>query len=288
MTLVLLTAVALCLLAANSLLTRAGVMDGTDPLTFAVIRVATGAVVLCALAWGRGVTLGGRDRWRAAAALTAYLLAFSLAYRTLDAGLGALILFATVQIALFALSLVHGERSGPVRLAGMGLALAGLAWLLLPGGDVRAAPLDAGLMIAAGLGWAGYIAAGRTEPRPLAGSAGNFVVATAMMAVLAPLWWIAGPGGGELPPVTASGAAFAVLSGGVASGLGYALLFRLLPRMGVATAGVAQLAVPVIAMAGGALLLAEMPTPRALAAGGLVLAGIALATLRRSAAARAA
>lgn len=281
MPLLLLTALALCLLAANSLLTRAGVLDGTDPLLFALMRVAAGAAVLSLLAWGREVTLGGRHRWGGALALTIYLLAFSLAYRTLDAGLGALLLFATVQLALFALSLLQGERSGPVRISGMAVALAGLAWLLLPGGGVEASPVDAGLMIVAGLGWAGYVAAGRREPRPLAGSAGNFAVSTGMMALLVPLLLLALPSPAGPPAITAAGALYALLSGGVASGLGYAILFRVLPRMGVATAGVAQLAVPVIAMAGGAALLAEWPAPRALLAGALVLAGIALATLRR-------
>ena len=276
-----LTAAALCLLAANSLLTRAGVVDGTDPLAFAAIRVAAGALTLGALSRGRGVTLRGPARLGAAAALTAYLVGFSLAYRTLDAGLGALLLFGTVQVALLALSLATGERSGPVRLLGMAAALGGLAWLLLPGGGPSANPADAALMIGAGLAWAAYTAIGRAEPRPLAGTAGNFVVASAMMALLAPLLWLAG---GGMPAVTTAGAAWAVLSGAVASGLGYALLTRVLPAMAVATAGLVQLAVPVLAMAGGAALLGEAPTTRALAAGVLVLAGIALATLSRPAA----
>ena len=275
MPLVLLTALALCFLAANSLLTRAGVVDGTDPLAFAAIRVAAGAVVLAALAARRGITVTGRRRWGAAIALVVYLLGFSLAYRTLDAGLGALILFATVQIGLFALSLARGERSGPVRLAGMGLALAGLVWLLLPGGAVRTDPMDAGLMIVAGLAWAAYSFAGKFEPRPLAGTAGNFLIATALFAFAAPMWWGAA--------VTPFGAAMAALSGGIASGIGYAMLFRVLPQMGVATAGVAQLIVPVIATLAGAVLLGEVPGARALAAGGLVLAGIGLATIRAGA-----
>ncbi len=245
-------------------------LDGTDPMAFAAIRVAAGALVLAALAARRGVTVTGARRWGAALALVVYLLGFSLAYRTLDAGLGALILFGTVQLALFALSLVRGERMGLLRVAGMALALAGLAWLLAPGGT-RADPVDAALMIAAGLGWAGYTFAGRFEPRPLAGSAGNFLIATALISAAVPLWWGAA--------VTPFGAAMAAVSGGIASGLGYALLFRVLPRMGVATAGVVQLGVPVIAMAAGAMLLGEIPGTRALAAGGLVLAGIALATL---------
>ncbi|WP_299814477.1 DMT family transporter [uncultured Jannaschia sp.] len=272
MRLALLTALALCFLAANSLLTRTGVLDGTDPMAFAAIRVAAGAIVLALLSAGRGVTLGGGRRWGAAAALVIYLLGFSLAYRTLDAGLGALILFATVQMGLFGLSLLRGERTGPVRLAGMAVSLGGLIWLLLPGGGVRADPVDAALMIVAGLGWAAYSFAGKFEPRPLAGSAGNFVVATAFFALLLPLWWGTS--------VTAFGAIMAVLSGAIASGIGYAMLFRVLPQMDVATAGVAQLAVPVIATVAGAALLGEIPDVRALAAGGLVLAGIALATLR--------
>jgi drug/metabolite transporter (DMT)-like permease len=272
MQLALLTALALCFLAANSLLTRAAVLDGTDPLAFAAIRVAAGAAVLLVLAARRGVTLTGGRRWGAALALVIYLLGFSLAYRTLDAGLGALILFATVQLGLFALSLVRRERSGPVRLVGMGLALAGLVWLLLPGGGVRADPVDAALMIVAGLGWAAYSFAGKFEPKPLAGSAGNFVIATVMIAATIPFWWGA--------PVTPFGVVMALLSGGIASGIGYAMLFRVLPQMGVATAGVLQLAVPVIAMLAGAVLLGEVPGTRALAAGAMVLAGIALATMK--------
>ncbi|WGH77749.1 DMT family transporter [Jannaschia ovalis] len=269
MSTVLLTALAMTLLAANSLLTRAGVLDGTDPLAFAAIRVGAGALVLWALAARRGIGLRGARRWGAAIALVVYLLGFSLAYRSLDAGLGALILFATVQLGLFATGLARGEGAGPARLAGMGLALAGLVWLLAPGAG-PAAPVDVALMIVAGLGWAAYSFAGKYEPRPLAGTAGNFLLAAGLFALAAPLWWGA--------PVTAAGAGLAAASGAVASGLGYALLFRVLPRMGLATAGLAQLSVPVIAMLGGALLLAEIPSPRALAAALLVLAGIALAT----------
>lgn len=267
-----LTLLALCFLAANSLLTRAGVLDGTDPLAFAAIRVAAGATTLAVLAMRRGITVTGTRRWGAAVALVIYLLGFSLAYRTLDAGLGALILFATVQLGMFGLSLAQGERSGPLRILGMGLALAGLVWLLLPGGGVQADPLDAALMIFAGLGWAAYSLAGKFEPKPLAGSAGNFLIATALFAAAFPLWWGAA--------VTPFGVLMAVLSGAIASGLGYAMLFRVLPQMGVATAGVAQLGVPVIAMIAGAALLGEVPGARALAAGALVLAGIALATLK--------
>ncbi|WP_308915729.1 DMT family transporter [Jannaschia sp. LMIT008] len=273
MRLILLAGLTMTLMASNSLLTRAGVLAGTDPLTFAAIRVAAGAATLAILVRG-AVPVAGRARWSAAAALVVYLLGFSLAYRTLDAGLGALILFATVQLGLLAAGALRAEPLGPVRLAGMTLALAGLALLLWPTGTgiAGAAPVDAALMIAAGLGWAAYSYAGKYEPRPLAGNAGNFALAAAFFAALLPVWW-----GGAWTP---SGIALAVASGAVASGLGYALLYTILPRIGLAMAGVAQLSVPVIAMILGAALLQELPTIRSLSAGLIVLAGIALATVR--------
>ena len=262
----LLAALAMTMLAANSLLTRAGVLDGTDPLAFAAIRVGAGAVVLALLVRGRVPV--AVSRLGAAAALVVYLLGFSLAYRTLDAGLGALILFGTVQVALLGTGLVLGERFGALRWAGMAVASLGLGWLLWPD-DAAGAPVDVALMVAAGLGWAAYTYAGRGEPSPLGATAANFVLGTGLMALTLPLWWGA--------PVTSVGAVWAVASGAVTSGLGYALLYRVLPRMGVAAAGVMQLSAPVIAVVGGAVLLGEAVTPRMLGAGALVLAGIGLA-----------
>ena len=272
MRVLLLTAVAMTFLAANSLLTRAGVQGGTDPLAFAAIRVGAGAVVLGLLAARRGITLTGTRRWGAAAALTAYLLGFSLAYRSLDAGLGALILFACVQVGLFAIGIARGERPGPRGVAGMALALAGLGWLLWPGEAAAdaAGAADALLMAGAGFAWALYSLAGKVEPRPLAGSAGNFLVAAGLFALASP-WWLGAP-------VTGFGAVMALLSGGVASGIGYAILFRVLPAMTSATAGLAQLSVPVIALVAGTALLGEVPAMATLGAAALVLAGIAVAT----------
>ena len=82
--------------------------------------------------------------------------------------------------------------------------------------------------------------------------------------------------------MTPLGAGLAALSGAVTSGIGYAILFRVLPRLTLTTAGVAQLSVPVIAMAMGAVALGEVPQPRALIAAGVTLAGIALATVQRT------
>ena len=271
-----LSALVMTAFAANSLLNRAALGAGLiEALPFALIRVASGALVLILLArtFGpRGAPFrAGRAHLLPALWLTLYLVGFSVAYLALDAGIGALVLFATVQVTMLAGATLAGDRPSPRRLAGAALALAGLAALLLPGSDAIPSVWAALTMGAAGLGWGLYSLAGRTARDPLGATAGNFILATPLVA-LACL-----PAG--LGNVTAGGVGLALLSGAVTSGLGYALWYRILPELGAARAAVAQLTVPVIAIAAGALLLAETLSPGAIAASVLVLAGVALAIL---------
>ncbi|WP_333830752.1 DMT family transporter [Pararhodobacter sp.] len=271
MRLFLLSALVMTAFAANSLLNRAALADGLiDALPFALIRVLAGAVVLALLVRER--PRAGRAQWGAAAALTAYLVGFSLAYVALDAGIGALILFGLVQVTMLAGAVVLGERPAPHRWAGAALAMVGLGALLLPGVDAVPDPVAAGLMALAALGWGLYSLAGRGAARPLAMTATNFALAVPMVAALA------------LPGLLSAslsvpGVALAVLSGAVTSGLGYALWYQVLPALGASRAAVAQLSVPVIALAGGVLLLGESLTWASAAASLVVLAGVALAIL---------
>lgn len=268
MRLVLLAALVMAAFAANSVLNRLAVGGGMiDPLPFALVRVTAGALVLTALArsWP------GRANLLPALWLTLYLVGFSLAYRTLDAGIGALILFAGVQVTMLAGAAAGGERVPPRRLAGGALALAGLAALLVPGTGAVPAPGPAMAMAAAALGWGLYSLAGRGSVAPLRATAANFVLAVPLVA-LATL-----PAGTGTPSVP--GLALAVLSGAVTSGLGYALWYAILPALGAARAAVAQLSVPVIALAGGAVILGEGLSAGGSAAAALVMAGVALAVV---------
>ncbi|MEY8838922.1 EamA family transporter, partial [Cribrihabitans sp. XS_ASV171] len=141
MRLVLLTALTMCAFAANSLLNRLAVDSGAaDPGAFAVLRVLAGAVVLLALVRARGAPLPLRSRRRiiGAGALTLYMVGFSLAYLTLDAGLGALILFGIVQIGIFAVATMYKTVKTPRQVAGGAVAFAGLAWVLWPGTGAEA------------------------------------------------------------------------------------------------------------------------------------------------------
>lgn len=283
MRLILLTSLTMVAFAANSLLNRLAVAGGDiDALSFGVIRLIAGAIMLGAMVLVRTgrIALAGDRRAVGVVALLTYVFGFSLAYQSLDAGLGALILFGMVQITMFAGSLATGERPGAQRWVGAALAFGGLAWLLWPGQAATPSLVHAALMAVAGIGWGLYSLAGRGSRDALGTTAGNFVLA-AGIAILgrAAVWWITG-GAGPMQ-ASAAGWGLAILSGAVTSGLGYALWYTVLPQLRGSTAAVAQLTVPVIAMAGGALLLSEPVGGRLVVAALLVLGGVLLAVTSR-------
>jgi drug/metabolite transporter (DMT)-like permease len=271
MRLILLTLLAMCAFAANSVLNRMAVADGAmDPMTFALIRLVAGAATLGLLvALRRGdVWPGWAGRVPGVAGLLVYLAGFSLAYTGLDAGTGALILFGCVQVTMFGGALMAGDKVPAARWAGAGLAFGGLVVLLAPVGVGVSVPHGA-LMAMAGVGWGIYSLAGRGVSDPLAATAANFVLA--MPVALLALPWVP-------LQAQASGIGLAILSGAVTSGLGYALWYALVPQLGASRAAVAQLTVPVLAAFGGVILLAEPVGWRFVLAAVMVMAGVLLAS----------
>ena len=259
--------------AANSVLNRAAVGGGQiGALDFALLRAVAGAGMLMVLIRLRGgaVPLLAPRRVLGGVMLSTYLIGFSLAYLAMDAGLGALILFGGVQLTMFAGALVLGERPPARRWFGAGLALVGLVWLVWPGAGATAPLWAVGAMAAAALGWGIYSLIGRGSADPLGDTGAAFVWATVLGFVAV----LVHTGGSMVNDATWAGMALAVISGAVTSGLGYALWYRVLPRIGASVAGLMQLSVPVIASLGGALLLAEAPTRAMILAGAVVLGGI--------------
>jgi drug/metabolite transporter (DMT)-like permease len=266
-----LAALAIVGFAANSLLCRAALgARAIDAAGFTAIRLASGAVVLWALA--RRPRGGGS--WASAAALAAYAVAFSIAYLRLPAGIGALVLFACVQATMIGWGVKKGERPGAAEWGGLAVAAAGLVVLARPG---RAAPDAAGvaLMAVAGVAWGVYSLRGRGATRPLATTADNFARTLPAAAGLAAV--AAATHGAP----SARGAALAVASGALASGVGYSLWYAALPGLRAAQAAIVQLAAPALAAAGGVAILGEPPTVRLVAGGGAVLGGVALAVWSR-------
>lgn len=269
----LLVALTMTAFAANSLLNRAALADGQiGPAAFAALRLASGALVLGVLA-ARGGSLGlfRPGRWIGVLSLTAYMVGFSFAYISLDAGLGALVLFGGVQITMFAGALLVRESIPITRWLGAALALGGLAVLLWPGAVGRPDPMGLALMSVAAVGWGVYSLQGRRSRAPLADTAANFLL-TLPVGVAMWLLWTDDAG------ISVVGVLLAIISGALTSGLGYALWYKVLPALGAARAAVAQLTVPVIATLGGVVLLGEGVTWLSALATGLVLAGVALSS----------
>jgi len=271
MRIVLATAAALVAFAANSLLCRAALGGGrADAASFTGLRLASGAAVLILLSRGTGGARGGS--WPSAAALFVYAAAFSFAYFFLSAGVGALLLFGAVQVTMIGAGIAAGERPAPSVWAGLVLALGGLVHLSSRGAHVPS-PGGTALMLSAGVAWGVYSLRGRRAGPPLPATADNFRRA----APLAALVWILSALGGGMH-LTPAGAALAVTSGVITSGLGYVAWYAALPHLTAARAAVLQLSVPVLAATGGVLLLGEVLTARLVVAGTAILAGIALAT----------
>lgn len=260
--------------ASNSLLCRSALAAPSriDPSSFTSIRLATGALVLAALC-ARRERLSRTDLRSAAASgglLFFYAAPFSLAYGTLDAGTGALLLFAFVQLTMIAGALWESERIRRPQGVGFAVAFAGLIVLLWRG---AAAPSGPGVvsMAVAGVAWGLYSLRGRRTGRPLARTAASFVLSLPPMALLL-------VGTAERVHLTWTGVALAAVSGGIASGLGYAVWHSVLPGIRAVHAAVVQLSVPVLAALGGVVVLGEELTSRTAAATPLVLGGVALAT----------
>ena len=262
-------ALAMLAFAANSLLARLALAeDGAGAWGFSLIRILSGALVLALLVRRH---LAGAGSWQGAVSLLVYVAGFSFAYLALDAGLGALVLFASVQLTMIGWALVRGDRLGVLQWSGLALASAALVWLLSPGGAAPP-PLAVAAMLAAGIGWGAYSLIGRSATQPTAATAGNFLRAGLIALALTPVVLVAAPE--ALPSGTALLAA--VASGALASGLGYAIWYGALPGLGRAQAGALQLSVPPLAALGGTVFLNEPLTARLVLATLAILAGIGL------------
>ncbi len=272
--LVALTLLALLAFAGNSLLCRAALAHTQiDAASFTTVRMVSGALALWLLVQLRTPdgARTGQGSWGSAAALFAYAVAFSFAYVQLGAALGALILFGAVQTSMTSWGLLRGERLRALQVLGLLLAFGGLLGLLLPG--LSAPPLaPALLMVLAGCAWGVYSLRGKGAGDPLQVTAGNFM-RTVPMALALSLALAA------QARLDTAGLIYAMLSGALTSGVGYAIWYAALPHLRATSAATLQLSVPVIAAAGAVLFLGEALSLRLLLASVAILGGIALVVL---------
>lgn len=261
--------------AANSVLCRLALGPGLiDPVSFTTLRTLSGALVLYCVLVLRGAWRRPEIRLTSALALFIYAIAFSAAYVSLPTASGALLLFGSVQITMIGVGIVKGERPSTQVWLGILLAVGGLIWLLAPG--VQSAPLlPAGAMILSGMAWACYSLLGARRGDPVVATAWNFIGAVPF-ALAASVFTRTGM------LLTAEGVLWAVISGGVTSGLGYIVWYQVLPLLPTTTAAAVQVAVPVLAALAGVLLLGEDLALRLVFASAVVLGGIVLVVRARA------
>ena len=216
----------------------------------------------------RDDTVLGGD-WGSAAILCLYAVPFSFAYVSLSTGTGALILFGAVQCTMLAAALWSGERPGALEWAGFAAAVTGLVYLVSPG-VTAPSPSSAGLMALAGGAWGAYSLRGRGVRAPVAATTGNFVRTIPFALVLSLVML-------RHAELSLRGVLLAVGSGAVASGVGYVVWYAALRGLTVTRAAMVQLAVPVVAAAGGVVFLAETVSVRLVVASVVILGGVAMA-----------
>lgn len=273
-----LTSLAMLAFAGNSLLCRLALKHTSiDAASFTAIRLVSGAAMLLLIVKLRHKTAVGRGNWLSAFALFTYAAGFSFAYLSLPAATGALLLFGAVQATMISHGLWAGERLRSLQLLGLLLAFGGMVGLLLPG---LAAPplLGSVLMLGAGVAWGVYSLRGKGAGDPTGVTAGNFLRAASMAVVLS-LVLLSQP---EMrASMDTAGFYYALASGALTSGIGYAIWYTALPALKATQAATVQLSVPVIAALGGIVFLGESLTLRLMLASIAILGGIALVILER-------
>jgi drug/metabolite transporter (DMT)-like permease len=278
MKLILLTLLTLLAFAANSLVNRGALLyELIGPGEFALLRVTFGALTLFALLvwrnkhWPKPTPI----QFKGVAGLATYIVGFSYAYVNLDAGLGALIVFGTVQVVMFVAAAFAGERLSMYRWIGAAIALLGLVLLCWPDKNMSLPIASLLLMLMAGFGWAFYSLEGRRVSDPLLTSTWNFIYVVPITLIVLII-------AGDSVVITSNGVLLAFVSGALMSGLGYALWYWVLPQLEVTVSALAQLLVPVFALILGTLLLQEVVSLRTTLSAALIVGGVAVGSLLKS------
>lgn len=267
--------------ASNSLLCRVALRQtGTDAASFTLVRIVSGAVALWLITKARNWSMVDRSpssirngTWFSALALFTYAAAFSFAYVNLSAGTGALLLFGAVQATMILWGLHKGERLDSIQILGFVIAMTGLVALIFPG--LTAPPFfGSTLMVGAGVAWGIYSLQGKAARDPVASTAGNFLRAVPFAAAVSIVFL-------SRARLNHTGIFYAVISGAVTSGLGYVIWYSALSGLKATSAATVQLSVPVLAGAGGIILLHEQITLRYVLASLAVLGGIFLVVIEK-------
>jgi len=261
----------------SSILARASLIENyIDAFSFTFIRLLSGALVLLTILYfkEKKLDIGLKKNWISSFMLFLYAITFSYSYINLDAGLGALILFAVVQLFIIIFALLKKESLTLQKGIGITLAFLGLFYLLFPEESISLSFFHVCLMIVAGLAWGMYTILGKDCTNALQHTADNFTKSLLFVGIFYLLFV-------SQTYMNFNGIALAFISGGITSALGYAIWYYILPKIQIITSGIIQLIVPPIAIFLGVLLLNEEFTFKLFISTDIILTGIAIAILSK-------
>ncbi len=266
------TVVALIAFAANSVLCRMALKDNAiDASSFTAVRLISGVIMFIILfnfkAKSPSVKPANKSRyWKSGLMLFIYAITFSFAYISLETGTGALVLFGSVQLTMIITSIVRGNKLHFSEWIGVAISFSGLAYLVYP---TLTTPSLLGfiLMALSGVAWGIYTLAGRGSVNPMKDTALNFKYTVPLVLALMLVSF-------PMINISLNGVILAVMSGALASALGYTIWYIALSGLSETEAAVVQLSVPVIAAIGGVIFVSEAISTRLIIASILVLGGI--------------
>ena len=253
------------------------------PIWIVAGRTAVGGIVLLTILLLRGTGLPrGRDLWLRLVTLGVVNNALpwamvAWAQQRLPSGLTGLLMAIVPTSTLLVAALVGLERITPRRLAGLLLALGGVA--VIVGGDAEQ-PGRVLAVLAVVLATLGYASGAVFAKSQVSGRAPPLTIATgqvlsAAVVTLPVAWLIEGrPAVASLAPTTLGAVA---LLGALGTGMAFLVFYVLVARVGATNATLTTYLIPIVAVAAGTLFLDERLGPSALAGGGLILVGIWLA-----------
>ena len=271
------TGLALIAFAANSVLCRMALgMKLIDASSFTIIRLLAAVIVLFLIVFSRNnneikARITSKSSWLASLMLFVYASTFSFSYILLETATGALVLFSTVQITMILLSVMSGNRLHAVEWIGVVIAFSGFVYLVLPS-ITKPSAIGFFLMVIAGIAWGIYTVIGRSSKSPVMDTAYNFFRTIPLVLILLLFTY-------QTATYSSEGILLAVLSGGIASAMGYVAWYIALTGLSTIQAAVLQLLVPVIAVLGGIVFVSEIVTLRLLASAAMIIGGILLVVL---------